>query len=132
MKLSAYNTSINVPFTIRNGPIVTLSLSYGEIQCNGLNLVSNSLLTVANCSSNSISLSASTLSAGTLWVSFNVINYFSVRGDNQLSASITGASPSLYSVGSGSTFIGLVINNQGFTVTSSNTTFNAPTTFTVT
>ena len=68
---------------------------------------SNSFITVVNCSNTVLSINASTLTAGTLWISFNVLNYFSVRGDNRLSVTLTGASPSFYSVGSGSTNIAL-------------------------
>ena len=92
---------------------------------------SNTFLTVVNCTTSTLTVNSSTFSLGTLWVAFNVVNYFSVRGDNLLSCTITGASPSFYSVGAGSTHIALAINNQGFTVTNSNTTFAAPTSFTV-
>ena len=70
-------------------------------------MLSNLFITVVNCSTSSLSVNASTLNSGTLWVSFNVVNYISVRGDNRLSVVLTGAAPSYYSVGTGSALIGL-------------------------
>ena len=89
-------------------------------------------MTVVNCSTSSLSISSTSIPSGSLWVNLNAINHFSVRGDNRLTLTVTGSAPSYYSVGSGSTLISLSINNQGFTITNSNTTFAAGTTFTIT
>jgi hypothetical protein len=132
MVSSAYNCSTTLPYLVTTSPQLTLTISYGTISCSSLNLQSNSLLNVLNCSASALSLTAASLSTGTLWVSFDVLNHFSVRGDNGLTLTLTGASPSYYSVGSGSTPIGLAINDQPFSVISSNSTFAAATSFTIT
>ena len=48
-----------------------------------------------------------------------------------MNAIITGAAPSYFSIGSGTTLISLAINSQTYTITNSNTTFATATSFTV-
>lgn len=132
MTLSAYNCSTIISNPITHNPIVTLSIRFGTIQCNNLNLVSNFAPWIVNCSDSMLAVSTASLSSGIIWMTFNVANYLSVRSDNSLSMVITGPSPSFYGIGSGSANIQLDINRQTFTIVNSNTTFAASTSLTIT
>lgn len=131
MTLSAYNCSTVIDNPIPNNPIITVSARFGTIQCSNLNLISNFAPWIVNCSESMLAVSTSALSRGNLWLTFNVANYMSVRSDNFLMLVITGPAPSFYGIGSGSASINLTVNNQAFTIVNSNTTFAAPTSFSI-
>ena len=76
-----------------------------------------------------LQLNASIVSVGNLWLSVQVVNWISVRADNNIKINIKGAAPSYYSVGSGTAGVSLTGNSQTFTITNQNTTFAAATTF---
>jgi len=77
-------------------------------------------------------LNSSFLGVGLIWFTVNIENYFSVRNDIKVAVSVSGPSPSNYNVGSGEASVSLAINNQSFTIINSNTTFGAPTSFSIT
>lgn len=131
MSLSVYNCSVDLPYSISGNPIVAISIKHGEIQCGSLGLASNSVLAVVNCSSSMLALTSASFPLGNFWISFNVLNYYSLISDNLLTLAITGAGPSYYSMGTGSADIILDLNTQSFTIVNSNTTFSMPTSFTI-
>ena len=121
-----------MPYTLSVGGTISITLSYGTIKCSSLGLTQNSALIVVNCTSSQLFLSATTLNSGLIWLAFNAINYYSTRNDISLALSVTGPSPSFYSLGSGSKSIILSSNNQSFTIVNSITTFGASTMFKIT
>ena len=125
-----YNLTTTLMYALVN-PIFTVVLSYGEIQCNSLNLQTSAILTVVSCNGSALVVSAGNVAAGGMWLSMRVINWGSVRADNMLTLDVKEAAPASYSIGSGSVSISLAANNQSFTITNSNPTFAAATTFTI-
>jgi hypothetical protein len=112
-------------------PTFTVVLSYGELQCSSLNLQASVILTVVSCNGSALVVNAGSITAGGMWMSMRVVNWGSVRADNMLTLDVKEAAPASYTIGSGSVSISLTANNQSFTITNSNPTFAAATTFTI-
>lgn len=130
MTNTIYNSTTTLPYNMKNST-TTLTLTAGAFQCSDLTLSSSASLTLSSCTNNSITLTGP-LPTGPFWISFRVMNYFSVRNDNYLSLNITGPAPSYYLFGTATTTVSLTPNNQTFTLNNHNTTFAAPTSFTLT
>lgn len=96
MNIASYNVSTNLGFALENSPLITVSVQFGTIQCSVLTLTSNAGLTVHTCSSNSLTLTAATITQGDIWIAFKVLNYFSVRPDNAVTLALTAAAPNYY------------------------------------
>jgi hypothetical protein len=131
MTVTTYNVSTEIGFSLEGNPLVNVALKYGTVQCSALSLTSSAGFTVVSCTDSTLVLTAVSINLGSIWMSFRVLNYFSVRSDNSITVSLTSSSPTYYSIGSGSTPLSLSINTSPLTILNSVTTFASATTFSV-
>ena len=128
---SVYNVSIIMPYSISDGFVGSVSLTFGAFACSSLNLLSNLALNVVSCSSSNLTFSSSlALSSGLVWIAVNVQNYFSTRTIT-ISTRLTSPVPNSNVIGFGSVSFNLVINNHSFVVTNNNPVFAGRTSITV-
>lgn len=67
-----------MPYDFTTGFTGLIAINYGVINCNNLILTSNYILRVVNCTSTELYVNSSdTVSIGSLWLSFSMINYHS-------------------------------------------------------
>ena len=95
-------------------------------------MTGNYVVRVVNCTDGEVFIeSGDAILRGVLWLSFMARNHHSTR-TNQLTLTLFGPSPNFYRIGTGSTPIPLIPNNQPFTLINSNPIFYSQTTLTLT
>jgi len=128
MSTSIYNSSVNIPYLVTGGFVISLYFSLNSFQCSNLGLSSSITLTVVSCQPGTLILSSSfSLPQGTLWITNNVINYYSLKSNNLITLNISGPTPTSYPISTSTSSINLIINSQSYTIINSVTTFAAAT-----
>lgn len=126
-----YNSSLIFPYAVSGGANFFLTLAYGAFACAKINLTSNIVLNLISCSTNSLVFNTtSTLNAG-LWLTYNVVNHYSVRSDNYLQINVTGPSPNFYNILVSKCNVILSLLTESFVITNLVTEYNVATNITV-